>query len=110
MYWLRGILSQVLSVDRKLIEGRKNVESLIEGMISFSIGNELMIRLLGENDKEGKFIKFARVSTHPGLLRTDLHRNQGLVMDILEGAIVYLAGISEEDCGVRQASILASER
>lgn len=39
-----------------------------------------------------------------------MHRGQGFLVDLLEGFLVAVAGISEEKCGIRQASILVHNK
>jgi len=98
--------------DEDIATGDRNVTSLIEAMMTFGIGNEIMIESLFKYDKN--YVdekKFTMVSTHPGILSTDLHRGQGWAFDIFEYILVhYLVGISEEEAGVRQSSILVSEK
>lgn len=93
--------------DRALASGARLPTGLLEAINSWSFGNELMQIGLGEH---GEHHGTTRVSTMPGMLATDLHDGQGLVMDVVEPIMVALIGISEEDCGVRQASILASPK
>merc|ERR1739848_553013 len=53
---------------------------------------------------------FTLVSTHPGALKTDLHRGQGLWFDIFESIMMTLIGRTEEDSGVHQSSVLVSDK
>lgn len=101
---------KVHPLDRALASGDKEVSTLFEGMFTFSLGNELMQIGLEEKDQILKKNHVTMVSTFPGLLKTDLHRGQGLWLDVLEFVMVSLIGISEEDCGVKQASILVSNK
>jgi len=93
--------------NRQLASGEKNVTNLLGALKLMAIGNELME--LGLQEK-GKLFGLPYVTTHPGLLKTDLHRGQGFLFDLLEIIMVAVMGISENDCGVRQASILASTK
>lgn len=92
-------------LDRSIASGQRTVSSLIETVAQISVGNELMI--IGVSEKPSA-AGYTMVSTHPGLLSTDLHRGQGWVFDMLEQILVTIMGISDEECGLRQASILAS--
>lgn len=96
------------SFDRDLAIGNKNVTSLFQGMMSFAVGNDLMLLVLGQNDPNVK--KITRVSTHPGHLETDLHRGQGFLFDVVEKIMVLTIGISIETSGLQQASIIVSDR
>ena len=96
--------------DKDVALGKRNVTSLFDAMMNFAIGNEIMIDALFKLDKHYQEKKFTMVSTHPGLLKTDLHRGQGWVLDLVEGVMVLLAGRTEEDAGIRQSSILVSEK
>jgi hypothetical protein len=71
--------------DRDLASGKRNVSGLVEGILNFALANEIMIDSLYKFDDN--FVKgsFTMVSTHPGMLKTDLHRGQGLAFDIIEG-------------------------
>lgn len=91
-------------IDRDLITGKRNVNNLLEALLTMGVGNELML------DRLNKDNPYTMVSTHPGFLKTDLHRGQGLAFDVLEWILIALAGVSEEECGQRQASILASDK
>jgi NAD(P)-dependent dehydrogenase (short-subunit alcohol dehydrogenase family) len=78
-------------------------------IINFAIGNELMLRKLVEEDNyDGKKFDIPVITTHPGFLKTDLHRGQGILMDIAEGVLVHFLESTEEECGRRQISILCA--
>lgn len=96
--------------DRDLASGKRNVPGLVEGILNFALANEIMIDSLYKFDDN--FVKgsFTMVSTHPGMLKTDLHRGQGLAFDIIEGVMVALLGVSEETAGVRQTSNLVAAK
>ncbi len=79
-------------------------------MLTFSIGNEAMLDLLFRNDEHFMSKEYAMVSTCPGLLKTDLHCGQGIILDIIEGITVHVAGVSKEEAGIRQSSILTSQK
>jgi hypothetical protein len=93
--------------ERDLLTGQRNCTGLVECVLNWGSSSELM--QIGVQES-GKFKSITRVSTNPGFLRTELHSGQGLIVDLLEPVVAALIGISEDDCGVRQASILASER
>jgi hypothetical protein len=95
-------------LSHDLISGKRNASNFFDAIISFSSGNELMLQLI-DSDPE-LHLHLTRVSTHPGMMITDLHRGQGLLMEIVEPIIYALEGISIEDSGIRQASILVSPR
>jgi NAD(P)-dependent dehydrogenase (short-subunit alcohol dehydrogenase family) len=83
--------------------------SHIFNIMNFAIGNELMLRKLVEEDNcDGKKFDIPVITTHPGFLKTDLHRGQGILMDIAEGVLVHFLGSTEEECGRRQVSILCA--
>ena len=106
-----GTKMPVKMFDQDIAAGDRNVTSLIQAMMAFGIGNEIMIESLfkyDENHVDNN--KFTMVSTHLGMLSTDLHLGQGLVFDILEDVMVRLVGISQEEAGIRQYSILVSEK
>lgn len=96
--------------DHDVATGKRNVTSLLEAMITFGIGNEIMLDSLFKYDDNYLDKKFTMVSTHPGFLKTDLHHGQGWLLDILEGVMVNLVGASEEEAGIQQSSILMSEK
>lgn len=93
--------------ERDLLTAQRTVADLFEAISNFGVGNELM--QIGVQET-GKFNNIIRVSTFPGILVTDLHRGQGWVFDLIETVAVALTGMSEDECGDRQASILASPR
>ena len=95
--------------DRDIASGKKEVSSLIEGILNFALANEIMIDSLYKFDDNFSNGTFTMVSTHPGILKTDLHRGQGLAFDIMEGIMVALVGVSEKTAGIRQSSNLVSE-
>lgn len=92
--------------ERELLTGQRNCTGLVECVSNWGGSSELMQIGLHES---GKFKSITRVSTNPGFLKTELHSGQGLIVDLLEPVFAALIGISEEECGMRQASILASE-
>jgi len=103
-------MKKVSPLDRELASGNRTVSTLFEGMFTFSLGNELMQIALEEKLQQLSKNRITMVSTHPGILKTDLHRGQGLWLDALEFIVVSLIGVSEEDCGIKQASILVSKQ
>lgn len=95
--------------DRELAAAKRAPTGLIEGIMVWSNGIEMdQIGLQDFYDKRAPAP--TRVTTFPGLLATDLHRGQGALFDAFEALAVKLMGISEEDCGMQQASILASPK
>jgi hypothetical protein len=91
-----------------LATGKRDAKNMIESVMAFATGNELMLRILQEDTVNNASLSTTRVSTHPGLLKTDLHRGQGWFMDLAEFVAVAIKGVSIEDCGMMQASVLAS--
>lgn len=96
--------------DRDLASGKRNVTGLVDGILNFALGNEIMIDSLYKFDDHYAKGSFTMMSTHPGMLKTDLHRGQGLAFDIIEGVFVGLMGVSEETAGVRQTSNLLAAK
>lgn len=96
--------------DRDIATGKKPPSNLIEALACVSLGNEVMQIMLESylRDIRGDLQGVTMVSTHPGLLKTELHRGQGMVFDAVESLGVFLVGVSEEEAGVRHASILAA--
>jgi hypothetical protein len=100
-------MRSVFPLDATLASGKRDPSSLFDSIMTFSTGNELMLKLI---ESDPKYVNATLVSTHPGILKMDLHAGQGFFFDIAEHVSVALAGISIEDCGIRQASILASPK
>lgn len=96
-------------LDRDFCSGKRGPTSLFDDLTNTAIANELMLIGIKENDPTISG-KVTLVSTHPGMLKTDLHRGQGWIFDLIEFFVVSVIGISEEVCGMRQASILASDK
>ena len=98
------------SFDRKLV--RSLGYSHMFNIANFAIGNELMLHKLVEvfnkGNSDGTPFNIPVITTHPGFLRTDLHRGQGLLMDLAEFIMVHFMGCSEEECGRREVSILCA--
>lgn len=85
--------------------------NLFSAIANVGLGNEIMlIRTMRRLRAELGRGDVAMVGTHPGLLSTDLHGGQGWLMDALEPLGTFFVGIGEEECGLRQAAILASDR
>ena len=94
--------------DRELASGTRMNGSLAEYVLNFACGAELMQISLNQRNKF--YNSLTKVSVHPGILKTELHDNQGWLMDTLEPLLVKLVGFTEEQAGVRQASILSSSQ
>ena len=63
-----------LGYDRALAAGQRNVTGLIEAIMTWCLSAEMMLIGLGRHhERHG----LTYVSTHPGLLATDLHDHQG---------------------------------
>jgi NAD(P)-dependent dehydrogenase (short-subunit alcohol dehydrogenase family) len=95
------------AIPTDLATGKRDAKNMFESVMTFATGNELMLRILQE-DTNTSSLGTTRVSTHPGWLKTDLHRGQGWFMDLAEFVAVSLKGFSIEYSGMMQASILAS--
>jgi len=91
--------------DRALFLGERNVTGLMEAILNWGGGFEIMQIGLKVQNKD---YDATRVTTNPGFISTELHTGQGWVQDHLEPILAATIGISEEEAGVRQASILAS--
>ena len=94
--------------DRELASGSRTDGSLFQFVMNFACGTEMM--MIGLSQRNEFYSKVTRVSTHPGVLKTDLHRGQGWIMDLIESVMVTFIGFTEEEAGVRQASILSSSQ
>lgn len=98
--------------DKDIATGERNVTGLLEAMITFAVGNEIMMDgLYTYDNRYASKDYFTMISTHPGTLQTDLHQGQGfLFFDMFETTITTIAGTTEEDVGVLQSSILVSKQ
>jgi len=102
--------------NRELV--RSLARNHLQNIANFAIGNELMLHKLVENDGgdhsscncHNNCIEFniPVITTHPGFLKTDLHREQGLLMDMLEAIAVHFVGCTEGVCGRRKVSLLCA--
>mmetsp|Transcript_14266 Transcript_14266/g.22004 ORF Transcript_14266/g.22004 Transcript_14266/m.22004 type:complete len:344 (-) Transcript_14266:175-1206(-) len=95
--------------NKDVATGQRDPSGLFESMMTFAIGNDIMLDMLQRHRLIAKK-DVTMVSTHPGGLKTDLHRGQGFWFDIIEGLAVMIVGISEETAGIRQTSILLSDK
>lgn len=89
-------------------ETTRQPKGLFGTIMCFAMGCEMMLQLLRERDESIR--NYTMVSTHPGSLRTDLHRGQGWWFDAIEGFACHFLGIDEETAGLRQTSILTSDK
>lgn len=116
--------------DRDLASAKKPVSSLSQALNFIGLGNDMMVLQVHNHLQQQQrahlrsvaqigsapaggastlgMVAPTMVSTHPGLLKTDLHRGQGLVFDMVEALGVAAVGISEEEAGLEQVSILAA--
>ena len=95
--------------DRRLVRSLHGFHMF--NIANFALGNEITLHKLttsGGENSDGKPYAIPIVTTHPGILKTDLHRGQGLWMDIAEAIAVHFMGISKEECGRREVSILCT--
>lgn len=96
-------------LDRKIASGEQRPNFFIQVLLNFNTAHELM--LLGFEQRAGFVGESMRfVSTHPGVIATELHVGQGHASQMLFRLFEWALGISEEECGRRQASILASAK
>ena len=86
-------------VDRELASGNREPTSLFNVLSTSAVMNEIMLIGLVEKDPNVSG-EVTLVSTHPGMLKTDLRRGQAWWFDVIEAIVVSLAGFSEEECGV----------
>lgn len=98
------------ALDRSLAtrHGDKSPWCLPQAMIQTNTAHELMLMGLEQRDLIPSDTTF--VSTHPGVIATELHRGQGVFTQALMHLAEVLLGISLEQCGQNQASILLSSR
>ena len=75
-----------VNIENNIFSGNQNVTSFISAIFHFSMGNEMM--QIGLQDNKLQY-DITRVSTHPGLLKTDLHRGRGVVFDVIEDVRYY---------------------
>ena len=94
-------------IDREMVEGTKDPSTLFDAMFHFNTAHEVMLVGLDQRDANIKDA-ITRVSTHPGVIATELHQRQGPLTDASMYLMEVLLAIPEEECGIRQASILAS--
>jgi len=95
--------------DRTLV--RSLASNHMNNIVNFAIGNELMLHKLVEEEKgnsDGSRFDIPIITTHPGFLQTDLHRGQGIILDIAETILVHFMGCTEEECGRREVSLLCA--
>lgn len=95
-----GMHVPILAKD--MAEGKRDAKNLAECILTFGNANDIMFQNLEMNA--------TRVNTHPGVIMTDLFHGQGWWFGIIAHVAVALAGVSIEECGLRQASILASDK
>ena len=94
-------------MDRAMAEGTKEPKTLPPAMINFATAHEIM--MIGLDQRDDTVNTFTRVSTHPGVIATGLHSGQAWFMDKVVGLGERILSISVEECGIRQASILAAD-
>ncbi len=100
--------------DRALVQSLHGFHLFNIG--NFAVGNEILLHKLttkedgskGGQNSDGTPFAIPIITTHPGFLKTDLHRGQGLLMDIGEAISVHFMGSTEEVCGQREVSLLCA--
>jgi hypothetical protein len=102
-----GQATDKVKIDQDLSAGRVRPRSLIHSIMNCVSANELVMHLIGSDPD---LTSYTLVSTHPGFLHTDLHAAQGKLFEILSSVAVAAAGVSAEEAGLQQASILASPK
>lgn len=99
-----------IGFDRKLAQSLAFPHML--NIVNFAIGNELSLHKLVQKRKTGNSdgtpFRIPIITTHPGYLKTDLHRGQGILLDVAETIMVHFMGCTEEECGRRQVSLLCA--
>ena len=85
-----------MELDREIILGLKNATSLFSAMLQFSIASELMLIGLTEEFERDRDV----ISLHPGVVKTELHRGQGVFFDLLAHLMYFVQGISLEESGL----------
>ncbi|CAB9503386.1 Dehydrogenase [Seminavis robusta] len=99
------------NIDKEMAIGKKLPTNLAKAMINFSTAHEVMLVGLDQRDDEETMMStFTRVSTHPGVVETQLHAGQGWFLDTAMRLGEQIIATSVEDCGLMQASILASDQ
>jgi hypothetical protein len=96
-----------IDIDRDLASGRRGPRNLLHSIMNFGCGNELVMMLI---DSDPALKGYTLVSTHPGALQTDLFVDQGRLFGAVSSLYIALLGVTVEECGLRQASVLASDR
>eukprot|EP01129_Flabellula_baltica_P002540 TRINITY_DN12351_c0_g1_i1.p1 TRINITY_DN12351_c0_g1~~TRINITY_DN12351_c0_g1_i1.p1 ORF type:complete len:335 (-),score=74.66 TRINITY_DN12351_c0_g1_i1:31-1035(-) len=102
-----GSKARAERLDRDLIQGKRNLSNIVESLQNLALLSELILIDLADSWVQNN-LKI--INTHPGFIGTDLHKGQGLLFDLFEQVMVYTIGISEEEAGLRQATILASDK
>ena len=97
------------TLHRDMALGKQMPKSLLGALINFNTAHELMLRALETHHYSTTVQDSIFVSTHPGIIATELHRGQGMVSQALMHAGEAMFGISVETAGLVQASILASQ-
>lgn len=96
--------------DRKLVRSLHGFH--LFNIVNFALGNEIILHKLttqdGGKNSDGTPFAIPVITTHPGFLKTDLHRGQGWLMDMGETIAVHFMGSTEEVCGRREVSILCA--
>jgi hypothetical protein len=96
-----------IEVDWDLAGGKRDPKGLSHSIMTFACGNELVLRLV---DADPVLSSHTRASTHPGFIGTDLQAGQGPLFHAIASVALAIAGITVEEGGLRQASVLASDR
>ena len=100
--------------DRDLVQSLHGFHLFNIG--NFAVGNEILLHKLttrqdgskGGQNSDGTPFAIPIITTHPGFLKTDLHRGQGFLMDIAEAVSMHFMGSTEEVCGKREVSLLCA--
>lgn len=67
-----GVTSIALPLNREIVSGVRNVKGLMEAVMTFALGNEIMLESLFKHDPNIAS-RVTMVSTHPGLLKTGMY-------------------------------------
>ena len=95
-------------LQRDMIAGVQRPTNFPQAIINMNTAHELMLIGLQQQALLGPSMRM--VSTHPGILASELHKGQGWAWQAFFWLAKAVLGMSEQACGVQQASILASNQ
>uniref|UniRef100_A0A6B2LCK9 Uncharacterized protein n=1 Tax=Arcella intermedia TaxID=1963864 RepID=A0A6B2LCK9_9EUKA len=95
----------LIELDKELITGQKNFTQFTQILFTSSLVNDLVLLKLSEKWKE-EGLQLRLMGNAPGWVKTDLHVNQGTLIQSLVPLLDYIAGVPEEKVGINHATIL----